>query len=73
VYHFTLSTSVTVVHFLFAIVIRDEEKLNLHLREKLVVGDIVDVTFGDPVPADIRVIGVHGFKVRSNGECGIAG
>ena len=29
----------------------------------MVVGDIVDVKFGDRIPADIRVISSHGFKV----------
>ena len=31
--------------------------------EELVVGDIIDVKFGDRVPADVRVITAHGFKV----------
>ena len=31
--------------------------------ERLVVGDIVDVKFGDRLPADIRVIKCSGFKV----------
>ena len=46
----------------FAIVIRDGEKLNVH-AEELVVGDIIEVKFGDRIPADIRVIDAHGFKV----------
>jgi hypothetical protein len=29
----------------------------------MVVGDIVDVKFGDRVPADIRIISGHSFKV----------
>ena len=29
----------------------------------MVVGDIVDIKFGDRVPADVRVISSHGFKV----------
>ena len=31
--------------------------------DRLVVGDIVDVKFGDRVPADIRIIMCSGFKV----------
>lgn len=47
----------------FAIVIRNGEKLNVH-AEELVVGDLVDVKFGDRVPADLRIIRAHGFKVQ---------
>ena len=32
--------------------------------ERLVVGDIVDVKFGDRLPADIRIIKCSGFKVH---------
>lgn len=46
----------------FALVIRDNDKLNIQ-AEELVVGDIVEVKFGDRVPADIRIINAHGFKV----------
>ena len=31
--------------------------------DRLVVGDIVDVKFGDMIPADIRIISCSGFKV----------
>lgn len=48
--------------FQYGIVIRNGEKLNIRAAE-FVVGDIVDVKFGDRVPADIRVISGHGFKV----------
>ena len=50
--------------FQFAIVVRKGEKLNVR-AEELVVGDIIEVKFGDRVPADIRVISAHGFKVSS--------
>jgi len=46
----------------FALVVRESEKLNIQ-AEELVVGDIVEVKFGDRVPADIRIISAHGFKV----------
>ena len=49
----------------FAIVVRNTEKLNVH-AEELVVGDIIEVKFGDRVPADIRVIQAHGFKVSNS-------
>ena len=31
--------------------------------EDLVVGDIIEVKFGDRVPADMRVLQAHSFKV----------
>ena len=43
--------------------LRSGEKLNVH-AEELVLGDIIEVKFGDRVPADIRVIQAHGFKVK---------
>jgi len=46
----------------FAIVIREGQKLNVN-AEQLVRGDVVEVKFGDRVPADIRVLSAHGFKV----------
>ena len=46
----------------FALVVRGGDKLNLH-AEELVVGDIVEIKFGDRVPADVRVLQAHSFKV----------
>ena len=64
--HANLGISVVSIRLLsylqFAIVVRNTEKLNVH-AEELVVGDIIEVKFGDRVPADIRVIQAHGFKV----------
>ena len=31
--------------------------------EQLVAGDVVEVKFGDRVPADIRILAAHSFKV----------
>ena len=42
--------------------VRNNEKMNVH-AEELVVGDVIEVKFGDRVPADIRVLSAHGFKV----------
>ncbi|XP_014681144.1 PREDICTED: sodium/potassium-transporting ATPase subunit alpha-B-like [Priapulus caudatus] len=53
----------------YALVIRDGEKRTMR-AEELVVGDIVEVKFGDRVPADIRVISAHGFKVDNSSLTG---
>lgn len=49
----------------FATVIREGEKLTLR-AEDLVLGDIVEVKFGDRIPADIRIIEARNFKVNNN-------
>lgn len=46
----------------FATVIREGEKLTLR-AEDLVLGDVVEVKFGDRIPADIRIIESRNFKV----------
>lgn len=43
-------------------VIRNGEMVTIR-AEELVVGDIVEVRGGDRVPADIRIITAHNFKV----------
>lgn len=48
----------------FALVIREGEKLTLR-AEDLTIGDIVEVKFGDRIPADIRVVEARNFKVGS--------
>ena len=47
----------------FALCIRDGEKLTLK-AEELTLGDVIEVKFGDRVPADIRVLESKSFKVR---------
>ena len=47
----------------FAIVLRDGTKHTLK-AEELCIGDIVEVKFGDRIPADIRILEARGFKVR---------
>ena len=49
-------------HKQYALVLREGEKVNLQ-AEELAIGDIVEVKFGDRIPADIRVIEARGFKV----------
>jgi sodium/potassium-transporting ATPase subunit alpha len=53
----------------YALVIRNSEKLNIR-AEELVVGDVVEVKFGDRVPADVRVVAAHGFKVDNSSLTG---
>lgn len=52
-----------------AVVIRNGDKKTVK-AEDLVVGDIIDVKFGDRVPADIRVLKAHGFKVDNSSLTG---
>ena len=47
------------VNFLF----RDGEKLTIK-AEELTVGDLVEIKFGDRIPADVRVLEARSFKVR---------
>ncbi|XP_059140983.1 sodium/potassium-transporting ATPase subunit alpha-like [Physella acuta] len=52
-----------------ALVLRDGEVLTIDTKE-VVKGDIVKVKFGDSVPADIRIIESHGFKVDNSSLTG---
>ncbi|CAL1531777.1 unnamed protein product [Lymnaea stagnalis] len=52
-----------------ALVIRRGQKQCL-LAEQLVLGDVVEVKFGDRIPADIRIISAHGFKVDNSSLTG---
>ena len=53
----------------FALVIRDGTKLTMK-AEELCIGDVVEVKFGDRVPADIRVIEARGMKVDNSSLTG---
>lgn len=53
----------------FALVIRQGEKLTLK-AEDIVVGDVVEVKFGDRIPADIRIIECRSFKVDNSSLTG---
>ena len=48
---------------------RDGEKLTLK-AEELTLGDIVEVKFGDRVPADLRIIESKSFKVDNSSLTG---
>jgi sodium/potassium-transporting ATPase subunit alpha len=53
----------------YGIVVRNGEKRDIRASE-MVVGDIVEVKFGDRVPADIRLITSHSFKVDNSSLTG---
>uniref|UniRef100_A0A1B6MQE7 Sodium/potassium-transporting ATPase subunit alpha n=1 Tax=Graphocephala atropunctata TaxID=36148 RepID=A0A1B6MQE7_9HEMI len=53
----------------FATVIRQGEKLTLR-AEDIVLGDVVEVKFGDRIPADVRIIECRGFKVDNSSLTG---
>merc|ERR1712172_315031 len=53
----------------YALAIRDGEKVNLKADE-LTKGDILEVKFGDRVPADMRVIECRMFKVDNSSLTG---
>ncbi|XP_071517299.1 sodium/potassium-transporting ATPase subunit alpha isoform X5 [Panulirus ornatus] len=53
----------------YAIVIREGEKQNVQ-AEELCIGDIIEVKFGDRIPADVRVIEARGFKVDNSSLTG---
>lgn len=44
-------------------VIRSGQRLDAP-AEALVIGDIIEVKFGDRIPADIRIIKANSFKVH---------
>jgi sodium/potassium-transporting ATPase subunit alpha len=53
----------------YALAVRNGEKLTIK-AEELTLGDIIEVKFGDRVPADIRVIEAKGFKVDNSSLTG---
>lgn len=53
----------------FATVIRDGVKMRV-ATEDLVPGDLVDIKFGDKIPADIRIIECHGLRVENSSITG---
>merc|ERR1711874_629169 len=53
----------------YALVRRDGEKVTISATE-LTLGDIVEVKFGDRVPADLRVLEARGFKVDNSSLTG---
>ncbi len=53
----------------YALCIRDGEKATLK-AEELTIGDVVEVKFGDRIPADMRIIESRGFKVDNSSLTG---
>jgi len=52
-----------------AVCLRDGKKENMP-AEKLTVGDVVFIKFGDRIPADVRVVEARGFKVDNSSLTG---
>ena len=57
------------IHFQYALCVRDGQTLTLK-AEELTLGDIVEVKFGDRVPADIRILQSKAFKVDNSSLTG---
>lgn len=53
----------------YALAIREGQKMTIK-AEELCIGDLVEVKFGDRVPADIRVIEARQFKVDNSSLTG---
>merc|ERR1711899_613003 len=53
----------------YALAIRNGEKTNIKADE-LTLGDVIEVKFGDRIPADIRVLESRGFKVNNSSLTG---
>ena len=53
----------------YALAIRNGEKVELK-AEELTLGDIIEVKFGDRVPADMRVLESRNFKVDNSSLTG---
>ena len=53
----------------YALCLRDGDKVTIKADE-LTLGDIIEVKFGDRIPADIRVLEARGFKVDNSSLTG---
>ena len=53
----------------YALAIRDGEKVNIKAQE-LTLGDVIEVKFGDRMPADMRVVESTGMKVDNSSLTG---
>ena len=53
----------------YALCIRDGEKKTIE-AERLTLGDIIEVKFGDRVPADMRIVEAKSFKVDNSSLTG---
>merc|ERR1712198_309637 len=53
----------------YALVRRGGEKVSIK-AEELTIGDIVEIKFGDRIPADVRVLEARGFKVDNSSLTG---
>merc|ERR1711970_1541455 len=53
----------------YALVLREGDKVSLKADE-LTMGDIVEVKFGDRIPADLRILESKGFKVDNSSLTG---
>merc|ERR1719147_344740 len=53
----------------YALVRRNGEKISIEAKD-LTLGDIVEVKFGDRIPADIRILEARGFKVDNSSLTG---
>jgi len=53
----------------YALVFRAGEKITVK-AEELTLGDVIEVKFGDRIPADIRILEARGFKVDNSSLTG---
>ena len=53
----------------YALCVRGGQKINTK-AENLTIGDVVEIKFGDRIPADIRVVQAVGFKVDNSSLTG---
>ncbi len=53
----------------YALCVRDGDKVTIK-AEELTLGDIIEVKFGDRVPADMRVLEAKSFKVDNSSLTG---